>query len=127
MKRLLVIAVAMMLCASVASAQMIGEIGLYADAAGTDLAVSQDHSHEQGHSHERGHSHEHHGSAHPDTLEHHDSSEHDDHFCHCGVHTVALVPPAVAPAAPVSTITVTLYDDRFSSLTVPTSATCLTA
>ena len=42
------------------------------------------------------HGHEVHGPLHVADHEHDDDGDHDDHFCHCGLHTVALTSTDVA-------------------------------
>ena len=66
---------------------------------------------------ERGH--EIHGSVHADDHEHNEASDHDDHFCHCGVHAVALLSSHVAPVVAGSSVTSTRHDVSFSTLRGP--------
>ena len=70
---------------------------------------------------ESGHesSHEVHGSAHSESHEH-DGDDHDeDHFCHCGVHTAALLSFAIACTPENRSVSSIRYIDRFSSLVDP--------
>ena len=71
--------------------------------------------------HERGH--EIHGSVHANhhdqSSDHGESSDHDDHFCHCGVHAVALLSSHVPPAVTAPPVTSTRHDVSFSTLQDP--------
>ena len=67
--------------------------------------------------HERGH--EIHGSVHANHHDHGESSDHDDHFCHCGVHAVALLSSHVPPVVAAPSVTSTRHDVTFSTLQDP--------
>ena len=78
-----------------------------ADAAVTVLDADHDNGHEI------------HGSAHSESHEH-DGADHDeDHFCHCSVHTVALLSCAVAYTAENRSVSSSRYENHFSSLVDP--------
>jgi hypothetical protein len=74
-----------------------------ADAAGPGMPVGQDHGHEL------------HDSAHTGDHEQGDVADHDDHFCHCGMHSLALVPVIITPLIQKSSRPNTRYDRRVSS------------
>jgi len=78
-----------------------------ADAAGPEMPHGQDHGHEF------------HGSAHANNHEQGDVADYDDHFCHCGMHAVALLPVIVTPVAQKSSRPNTRLDRRVSSLAGP--------
>ena len=68
--------------------------------------------------------HEIHGSAHSESHEHdgadHDDADHDeDHFCHCSVHTAALLSCGIAFTAENRSVSSSYYETRFSSLADP--------
>ena len=78
-----------------------------ADAAGPGMPVGQDHGHEL------------HDSAHTGNHEQGDVADHDDHFCHCGMHAVALLPVVITPVIQKSSRPNTRHDRRVSSLAGP--------
>ena len=72
--------------------------------------------------HDNGH--EIHGSVHSESHDHddadHDDADHEeDHFCHCSVHSVALLSCAVAGTAETRFVSSSRYDYHFSSLADP--------
>ena len=73
------------------------------DAAGPGIDTSQENGHEM------------HGPPHVESHEH----EGDDHFCHCGVHAVALLTSIDISVSENQSVSHSRYDDRFSSLLAP--------
>lgn len=58
------------------------------------------------------HGHEAHGPLH---FADHEHSDQDDHFCHCGVHTAALISMDVAVIIPGSPQTARRFNESFTS------------
>jgi len=66
--------------------------------------------------------HEIHGSAHANDHDHDESGDHDDHdnhFCHCGVHALAILSNDVIPLVSTVSITRARHDVSFSTLRGP--------
>lgn len=78
-----------------------------ADAAGPEMTVGQDHGHEF------------HGSIHVESHEQGDAADHEDHFCHCGVHAVALLSVVITPVIRKSSKPSARHDRRVASLASP--------
>ena len=68
---------------------------------------------------EHEHGHELHGPIHVTDHDHGDDADHDDHFCHCGVHTAALISTVVMSTVPRSALADSRHNDRFTSFQSP--------